>query len=475
MRRSVRSVRRLPQLDSSTSTHSRSEPSTRLSIVADKIPPEDILIVSSTSNVSLPRRKQSTSLVAIHSACVSLLTYQCDMALAGGVTTINILHGSANSVGGQTITIKMRWGKDAQGLIFEGAPPGLKLAMGENPKRSGNPSGRTATGADAVEWAKKVDSFGVLVILPTSKAGDGAKTGYDLPVIRAMKQGTSAQIVASGGAGKLEHFYEAVQAGATILLAASVFHFQMIGIQELRFHGPSWGSQTGAKQDETVVEFVQKLITVLVLDIRDFTGLSRRLPAERLSEVISTLMRESGVVLSEQNAWGQKYIGDAVMAIWLHPGSQPALADLLPVFRSLEGIVGIASRLQATLGLDEPIRVGAGINTGTACIGNMGSGASSDYTALSDTVNLAFRLEAATKEIEGDIALGARVYECLAAGADVSDLFQYQQVSLKGYKELKPAYGTHQSSLPELLARIQRSLAEPHLTPSGSIGAGVGA
>jgi cyclase len=94
--------------------------------------------------------------------------------------------------------------------------------------------GRTATGADAVEWAKKVDSFGVKVILPTSKAGDGAKTGYDLPVIRAMKDATSAQIVASGGAGRLDHFYDAVEAGATILLAASVFHFQIIGIPELK-------------------------------------------------------------------------------------------------------------------------------------------------------------------------------------------------------------------------------------------------
>jgi cyclase len=94
--------------------------------------------------------------------------------------------------------------------------------------------GRTATGADAVEWAKKVDSFGVPVILPTSKAGDGAKTGYDLPVIRAMKEATSAQIVASGGAGELPHFHQAVEAGATILLAASVFHFRMIGISELK-------------------------------------------------------------------------------------------------------------------------------------------------------------------------------------------------------------------------------------------------
>jgi cyclase len=94
--------------------------------------------------------------------------------------------------------------------------------------------GRTATGADAIEWAKKVDGFGVSVILPTSKAGDGAKTGYDLPVIRAMAEAVSASIVASGGAGKLEHFYDAVEAGATILLAASVFHFHLIDIPELK-------------------------------------------------------------------------------------------------------------------------------------------------------------------------------------------------------------------------------------------------
>jgi cyclase len=94
--------------------------------------------------------------------------------------------------------------------------------------------GRTATGADAIEWAKKVDGFGVSVILPTSKAGDGAKTGYDLPVIEAMANVCSASIVASGGAGKLEHFYDAVEAGANILLAASVFHFGIIDIKELK-------------------------------------------------------------------------------------------------------------------------------------------------------------------------------------------------------------------------------------------------
>jgi imidazolonepropionase-like amidohydrolase len=62
-------------------------------------------------------------------------------ALAGGVTTANVLHGSANAVGGQTVVMKLRWGLSAQEMIFEGATPGIKLALGENPKRQGNPAG----------------------------------------------------------------------------------------------------------------------------------------------------------------------------------------------------------------------------------------------------------------------------------------------------------------------------------------------
>jgi len=94
--------------------------------------------------------------------------------------------------------------------------------------------GRTATGADAVEWARRVDGYGVATILPTSKSTDGVRTGFDLPLLRALKKSVSATLVASGGAGTLEHFFEAVQAGATVLLAASVFHFGIISIPQLK-------------------------------------------------------------------------------------------------------------------------------------------------------------------------------------------------------------------------------------------------
>jgi imidazole glycerol-phosphate synthase subunit HisF len=105
--------------------------------------------------------------------------------------------------------------------------------------------GRTATGADAIEWVKRIDGYGAGAVLPTSKTTDGVRTGFDLPLIRKTRAATSADVVASGGAGTMEHFYEAAQAGATILLAASVFHFQIIAIPDLKAYLTGRGVRVG--------------------------------------------------------------------------------------------------------------------------------------------------------------------------------------------------------------------------------------
>ncbi len=94
--------------------------------------------------------------------------------------------------------------------------------------------GTTATGADALEWAKEAERRGAGIILPTSKTFDGAKKGFDIPLIEKLKAVVKIPIVASGGAGTPEHFLEAAQAGADILLGASVFHFGMIKVSELK-------------------------------------------------------------------------------------------------------------------------------------------------------------------------------------------------------------------------------------------------
>jgi len=94
--------------------------------------------------------------------------------------------------------------------------------------------GNTPTGKDAIEWAREVEARGAGYILPTSKARDGAKTGYDIPLLKGIKSVVKVPVIASGGAGTMEHFLEAAQEGqADILLAASVFHFGEINIPEL--------------------------------------------------------------------------------------------------------------------------------------------------------------------------------------------------------------------------------------------------
>jgi cyclase len=95
--------------------------------------------------------------------------------------------------------------------------------------------GTKPIGKDAIEWAKKCESLGAGVALPTSMDGDGTKAGFDLEFTKAVSDAVGIPVVASGGAGKLEHFYDAViKGGAQVLLAASVFHYRLIGIKELK-------------------------------------------------------------------------------------------------------------------------------------------------------------------------------------------------------------------------------------------------
>jgi len=95
--------------------------------------------------------------------------------------------------------------------------------------------GTKPVGKDAVAWAAQCQDLGAGVILPTSMDGDGTLAGYDLPFTRAIADVVSVPVVASGGAGTLEHFYEGVvQGGASVLLAASVFHFRTFTVRQVK-------------------------------------------------------------------------------------------------------------------------------------------------------------------------------------------------------------------------------------------------
>ena len=95
--------------------------------------------------------------------------------------------------------------------------------------------GRNASGKDAVEWAKEVEKLGAGEILLTSMDADGTKDGYDLALTKAICQSVNIPVIASGGAGKLEHFFDVLsKVGADAALAASVFHYGEITIPEVK-------------------------------------------------------------------------------------------------------------------------------------------------------------------------------------------------------------------------------------------------
>jgi cyclase len=94
--------------------------------------------------------------------------------------------------------------------------------------------GRQGTGIDAVEWAQRAEELGTGEVLLNSMDADGTQAGYDVELLRAVRAKVSVPVIASGGAGRLEDFGPAVEAGADAVLAASVFHFGRLRIGEVK-------------------------------------------------------------------------------------------------------------------------------------------------------------------------------------------------------------------------------------------------
>ncbi|ADY74104.1 Imidazole glycerol phosphate synthase subunit hisF [Desulfurobacterium thermolithotrophum DSM 11699] len=163
------------------------------------------------------------------------------LTVGGGVRTLedirNLLNAGADKVSINTAAVKN------PDLIYEGAKlfGSQCIVVAIDAKRKGNSwevyihGGRTPTGIDVIEWAKKVVDLGAGEILLTSMDKDGTKSGYDIELTRTISEAVSVPVIASGGAGTKEHFYEGFVYGkADAVLAASVFHFKEISIPELK-------------------------------------------------------------------------------------------------------------------------------------------------------------------------------------------------------------------------------------------------
>ncbi|MDR7897159.1 FHA domain-containing protein [Thermosynechococcus sp. JY1332] len=190
----------------------------------------------------------------------------------------------------------------------------------------------------------------------------------------------------------------------------------------------------------TALLHVRRLLTVLVVDIRDFTKLTRQLEEELLSELIGTWFHRAGEIIRQYGSWVDKYIGDAVMAVWIHESEEIGYQEICHTLSALEDLRLMTGELHQHYPLPWPLRIGSGLNTGYAMVGNTGSGDRPDYTALGDTVNAAFRLESATKTIAADLAMGATTYHYLVQSCPTVVPFRPQVLNLKGYDAPVPAY-----------------------------------
>lgn len=184
--------------------------------------------------------EQRDTIVQVANDCASQVFIP--FTIGGGIRTIDdmrkMLKAGADKVSMNTAAIK------DPSLIEQGAKMfgNQCVVLAVDAKRSGEDSwqvyvngGRTPTGLDCIEWVKKAVALGAGEILLTSMDADGTKNGYDIPLTRAVSEAVNVPVIASGGAGKLEHFYDVLVDGkADAVLAASVFHYGEFSIRQVK-------------------------------------------------------------------------------------------------------------------------------------------------------------------------------------------------------------------------------------------------
>ncbi len=210
----------------------------------------------------------------------------------------------------------------------------------------------------------------------------------------------------------------------TSLLAHSRQHAESLRLAFSSYLPPSLVNRIVANPERLKLGGEEKVISVLFSDIRGFTTMSEGVSPERLAAIMADYFQPMTEAVFHQGGTLDKYIGDAIMALFNAPLDQPdhvyaacraAIAMQYAQIRINEALAGTAT---------PPLKTGIGINSGPAIVGNLGSSIRFSYTAIGDTVNLASRLESATKKLGVDIIIGESVYRqvqdtlpCRALGA----------------------------------------------------------
>ncbi|WP_041699138.1 adenylate/guanylate cyclase domain-containing protein [Thalassoporum mexicanum] len=236
-----------------------------------------------------------------------------------------------------------------------------------------------------------------------------------------------------------------------------------LGETNIEFFCPEANTKPEPAEDsdamtDTMALHRRRLITVAVVDICNFTQLTQQMDEQLLSEVIGTWFKQAGDIIKRHDSWVDKYIGDAVMAVWIHGSTNSKsehieTQEMLKAFKAVYDLAEMSRALNQQFSLPFELKVSAGMNTGYAMIGQMGSNDRPEYTALGDTVNASFRLESATRELELDLAIGQATYNH-APYAAVLLPFAQKLVRLKGYDLPMLTYAGKFEQLGQFISKI---------------------
>lgn len=169
-----------------------------------------------------------------------------------------------------------------------------------------------------------------------------------------------------------------------------------------------------AAENRTQFFLSEQLVSVLVVDVRGYTSLSAAMGPERTGQMMREIFAEAGELLTQSGCWSTKYIGDAIMALWVHASRSVSRADLMKTLDVISGYQGIFRVAEGKHRPPQPLRFGVGFNVGMASTGNLGSPGAADFTAMGEAVNTAFRLESATRQMGCDLLIAASVFEALS-------------------------------------------------------------
>jgi adenylate cyclase len=227
-----------------------------------------------------------------------------------------------------------------------------------------------------------------------------------------------------------------------------------IGEYQMEFQDSTATQVVAAKKQYNKTQLVtkQKLVTVLVIDVLGFTRLSHMIGEQRIAGLMIDFFGLTSTLLANANCWTERNIGDAVMAAWVHDGIIVEGAHFGAIINVIATLVGELPRLTEQHRLPVPLRVGAGINTGLAALGNMGGGSVSDFTVLGDTVNRAFRYESATRTLGCDLVIGAASRGYLLAQSKTMTSRVSRSVQLKGYEDADDVLTFDFTELPMLVS-----------------------